>query len=248
MKRFLLIIILLTYSKADAQTETSKWNNYTIIQNIGAVQKTDCAFCNHRTMSDRIVLDSAGVMVARRITNPYGYTYYEWRNKNYQKSFEVLVVNIKGFISCVYFTDTGQFYPPSQNRFIPSHVSFYRQYYERRLPYNGDWTAERITIEMSKNENDSMYKLYKIPDNKRTAYTKCHYELSFHKNGQIKSFGTIITGLRQTSAATQSNMYTDTPKTDQSVYSIGKWIFYNEQGLLQQEVMFNTLRKIRQGR
>jgi hypothetical protein len=247
MKHILLIITLLIYSKADAQTVTTKLNNYTIIQNKGAVQKIDCAFCNHRTISDRVVLDSAGVMVARRITNPYGYTYYEWRNKNYQKSFEVLVVNIKGFLTTAYFTDSGQFLPPGQNHFIPSNIHYYRQYYERRLPYNGDWTAERITIEMSKNENDSMYKLYKIPENKRTAYTKFHYELSFHRNGQIKSFGTIITGLKQTTAATQSNTYTDTPKTDQSVYSIGKWILYNEQGLLQQEVLFNTLRKIREG-
>jgi hypothetical protein len=245
MKTCFLFSFLLLHYLVWSQTEPIKWNNYYVIQKGGNLQKESCIFCNPETMPDRIVLDSSKRMIGKKSSNPYGYTYYEWRNQKYQKSYEEIRIDFLHYSKATYFTDSGQVRVIGKNSYSQGEVFYLREYYNPQKRYNGEWIAERVIVDFSPAQCDSFYKLYKIPQTMITLKTKCHYELSFYKNGHIKSFGTIITNLRQPHATGAKDQFTDTPQTMDNRYRIGYWRYFDEQGLLMQEETFLQLRKIK---
>ena len=225
--KLILIVAATSSSAVFAQKNVPiPWKGMYIIQDSGALIHSDCLFCNPETMKDRILLDSTKKMIARRTSNPYGYTYYEWRNKEYSKTYEEIQVWPLKFKSAQYITDSGTYSPKEKNTFTNSYISYFRAPYNKKEPYNGKWTADRIQIQLTQRATDSIAKLYNNLKDSIGNGAILWSELNFHENGKIKSTGIIMfpgMGLKK-----KHEM--KTPSTIR--YKIGLWLYYDGSGRL----------------
>jgi len=206
-------------------------NGFYVIQDSGKVKNSDCIFCNPSSMPDRIVLDSNYRMVARKVSHPMGYTYYEWRNKENTKTYEE--IHLYNYRKSTYYSDSGSFSSPEKNTFISSHVGYSMAQKNNKQAYNGLWKALKIKIQLNKKATDSIIELYKISKDMIVEKTKIWNEVIFHETGKIKSSGVMITGLKEKEENRVDNLRLPINNHGPiNQYKIGLWYYYNEKGNL----------------
>lgn len=234
MKKYVVFILFICLNGLFVLGQPRKQklvNGLYILQDSGIVSSNDCIFCNPETMPDRIVLDSTYRMVARKMSNHFGYTYYEWRGKNYSKSFEIIFLHKYNFLSTTHFENGTSFSPPEKNNHMSSFISYSLLPHNKKQAYNGEHKAINIRIQLSKKSEDSILKLYHVPKEMIQEKTKLWDVLYFNENGQIKSFGILITGLKEKEskekASTSSQFKDFTPPAQ---YKIGIWQYCNDNG------------------
>jgi len=234
MKKYavsILFICLNTLFVLGQPSKQKRVKGYYILQDSGKVSSNDCVFCNPETMPDRIVLDSTYRMVARKINNPFGYTYYEWRGNNYGKSYEIIFLHKYNFLHTTYFENGSSSSPPEKNRFMSSFIEYSLLPYNKKQAYNGEHKAISIRIQLSKNTADSILKLYHIPKEMIQEKTKLWDMLDFNENGNIKSFGILITGLKEKESKDRENTSSQFRDfTPPARYKIGIWQYCNDNG------------------
>lgn len=228
MKRSLVLLIftaLASLSLFAQKKVTIPWKGIYIIQDSGVKITGDCIFCNPESMPNRIILDSTKRMVARKTSHPFGYSYYEWRNKDYSKSyqeFQLLHVNFK---SASYFTDSGHFDPKEKNTFVNSYLSYFRNPLNKKEPHNGTYTADRIQIQCNQRAADSLLNRYpNLKDSIRHG-ARFWYEFNFYENGHLKSNGIVLISRLEN----LGNYERAKPLVLR--YKIGLWLYYDARGI-----------------
>ena len=175
----------LVFNQACAQrTEPVFSEGYYIIQDKIPFKKGNCIFCNTETMPDRIVLDSAKKMIAKKVSNPFGYVYYEWKRKDGFKTFQDIVISSENYRDYTYFTDSGHVRPNEKNSFNGGNASidYFRGYPNPKKRYYGFNIAQKIRVVVSSQATDSIVKLYKLPKHKLLPQTKWWIEFNFYEN------------------------------------------------------------------
>lgn len=232
--RLLLLtsIVLLGSLMAIGQpSKKTKVKGYTILQDSGIVKSNDCIFCSPETMPDRIVLDSTNRMVARKISNTLGYTYYEWRNKKYTKTYEEIQLPKYKFKHATYYTDSGTINPPEKNTNNPSYIAYSMAPPNYKKPYYGVWKAEKVQIQLSQSASDSVLKLYNVYKGMITKKTSTWHEINFNENGNLKSNGLVIIDLKETEASKNETIpLQDNYRKPPNRFKIGSWQYFNEKG------------------
>jgi hypothetical protein len=243
--RGLLLLFTLTSSLVVfGQNTMIPWKGLYIIQD-GQIKEGDCIFCNPETMPDRIVLDSSKKMIAKRTGNPLGYTYYEWKNKAYTKTYEEIQIRPLKYRSTTYYTDSGQVRPPEKNTFNGGWHFYFRFPTNTKQRYNGLWIAEKIRVELSKQATDSLLASHKYLKGKLLIGTKFWTELTFYENGKLQSSGTLITGLKESSQGSKDKELTDQLNTPENQFRIGLWTYYDANGQLNNQETITTIRKVK---
>jgi hypothetical protein len=238
--RTLLLVAALFVSRVvlGQHTEPVAANGYFVIQDKVAFKKGDSVFCNPATMPDRIILDSSKKMIAKKVSNPMGYTYYEWRNKEHTRTYEE--INIPGLKlkQVIYFTDSGSIRPVEKNSVRSCWTYYFRAMPNPQQRYNGLWIAEKVRVELTKPETDSILDVHKYLKGKVMRGTEFWTELNFYENGKLASTGTVITGLKEGNAES-------TQKTPENEFRVGQWTYYEVNGQLNQKEIITTIRKVR---
>lgn len=218
-------------------------NGFYIIQDKVPYKKGDCLFCNPATMPDRIVLDSAKKMIAKKTTFPDGYTYYEWRKTNYEKSYEEIQINSRQFKDITFYTDSGPSRKPPQG-FTGFWTFYFRYATNTKQRYNGLYIAEKVRFEITQRERDSLLVVYKSLKSKITKGTQFWMEYNFYENGKLKSSGITITGVKETASNSEEIPNMDSIKTPENVYRIGPWAYYETSGEPNSKEVIYPIRKI----
>jgi len=175
---------------------------------------------NPEIMSDRILLDSTKTMIAQKTSNPLGYCYYEWKNKKHSKTYEEIQFPKLKFKTIIFYSDSGSAIEQQTECPLPFLITYSKNRWQ---------TVDRIRIQLNQKEADSLIKTYNFPKDKMFFGTKFWTEISFYDNGEIKSIGTVITGMNEPEA---------------NKYRIGTWDFYNLKGELEKKETFTTIKKI----
>lgn len=226
MKLTILSVLLLFSGLVYGQSDTVNlfYNGLTMVtDNPFSNSLGDCIFCNPEIMQDRILLDSTKTMIARKKSNPFGFTYYEWRNKDHSKTFEQLNFPFLNFQSIIFYSDSGAIIEQRSESSNPFQV-FYS---------NNHWsTIKKIRIRLTDQASDSIIKQYSLPQNLVNSIYKygsmrLWQEINFYFNGNLKSSGTFI--LSQ--YGTFSNC------------KIGKWFYYSENGEVKENKVYTTVEK-----
>jgi hypothetical protein len=213
MRLIILGILILFARLAYGQRDTINlfYNGLTMIADTPFLNpKGDCIFCNPEIMQDRILLDSSKTMIARKKSNPLGFTYYEWRNKNHSKTFEQISFPSLEFQSIISYSDSGAISEQSTECSSPFQI-FY---------LDDRWsTIGKIRIKLIAQKTDSITKLYALPKNLispiyKLGSLRLFQEINFYRNGNVESSGTFI--------LSQYEKYSNR--------KIGKWFYYNENG------------------
>jgi hypothetical protein len=220
----LLLTFAVTQTVYSQKTITIPWKGMYVIQDSGTKILGDCVFCFPENMPDRIILDSTRKMIARRTSNPFGFTYYEWKNKEYTKTYQEIQLPCFNFKSASNFTDSGSFSPKEKNTFINDFISYYRTPYNKKEPYNGLWTAEKVQIQLKQHATDSMVNRYQFLKDSIRHGAHLWTEINFYENGKIKSMGTIMF---PGSGALKKN---DSKPHSAYRYKIGLWLYYDFKG------------------
>ena len=245
-RRFYFIVLgcLLSLVVLGQPSKRTFVNGFYILQDSGIVKKNDCVFCNPETMPDRIVLDSNLKMVARKMSNPMGYTYYEWRNKQHTKTYEEIFLHKYDFLKSTYYTDSGSFSPPNKNKHLSSWVHYSLASYNNKQPFNGVWKAIRVETELSHHASDSVFNLYKIPKDQITKGTKIWDVLNFNESGTIKSYGLIVTGVKEKDANKEGVIALPANARRPIIqYKIGVWHYCGDKGQKTFKENISTMRK-----
>lgn len=223
----ILFICLNTLLALGQPSKKTFVKGYYVLQDSGKISSNDCVFCDPETMPDRIILDSTYRMVARKINTAFGYTYYEWRNTNYTKSFQEIYVSKYNFLESCSLTNEGNICAPEKNNNKSSHIAFELESFNKKKPYNGIWKAKTIKIQVDKKASDSILKLYHVPKAKISDKTKIWDVIKINENGQIKSAGLQISGIKETQENAPSPFKDRQPNY---YYKIGFWQYYNDLG------------------
>lgn len=242
---FILLFTLTSLAAAFAQnTDMVAEKGFFIIQK-PAFKKGDCIFCNHETMPDRIVLDSTKKMIAKKVSNPLGYTYYEWRNISDRITYQEIQIPSLKYKLVTYYTDSGQVSPPEKNTFT-NHgwVFYFRGPTNLKQKYNGLWIAEKVRVQLSKQATDSLLVLYKSVKGKVLPGTKFWTELNFYENGKLQSTGTVITGLKESSQVDKQKELSDQLHAPDNQFRIGAWTYYHATGELNNQETISPMRKV----
>lgn len=247
IRQLLLLIFVLSFSiQLTAQNaDLIAVNGFYIIQEKIPFKKGDSVFCNPATMPDRIILDSAKKMIVKKTSNPLGYTYYEWRNKNNNlKTYEEIQIPYLKLKHATYYTDSGIVNPPDKNTFTPFCADYFRGPTNIKQKYNGLWIAERIRVSLSKQAVDSLLILYKSLKGKLLIGTKFWTELNFYENGKLQSTGILITGLKESTQNTKEKELIDQMHAPENQFRIGVWRYYETSGELNNQETITILRKV----
>lgn len=227
MKKVLLVWMLFLSANQVVYSQKSitiPWKGMYVIQDSGTQIKGDCIFCHPENMPDRIILDSTRKMVARRTSNPLGYTYYEWRNKEYTKTYQEIQLPRFNFRSASYFTDSGSYSPKEKNSFVNDFISYYRTPVNKKEPYNGVWTAELIQVKLGQTASDSMVSKYPMLKDSINHRAHLWFEVNFYENGKIKSMGTIMFPGKDVNKSIENSPHPTYR------YRIGLWLFFDSRG------------------
>lgn len=239
----ILFILTLSANCLYAQTTDPIWvNDYYVIQPKITFKKTDAVFSNPSAMPDRIILDSTKRMVAKKVSFPFGYTYYEWKRKDGFKTYEEIHIPSVGYRKCKYFTDTGDVEPPSKNSLNAS-IDYFRSMPNPKFRYNGFNIAEKIYISLNKQTVDSFVTQYKISKAKLLPKTIWYSTFFFYENGHIKSTGILVTDLKEANLSTKGSGIIE--NTTQNQFKLGEWLYYDEQGNLMNKEVITTLKRLR---
>ncbi|MES2558623.1 MAG: hypothetical protein V4590_02715 [Bacteroidota bacterium] len=237
-RRLILLVVLTTTLVAfGQQTNPVFVNGFYIIQEKMAFKKGDCIFCNPETMPDRIILDSSKKMIAKKTSNPLGYTYYEWRNKEHTRTYEEIQIPGLKFKQVAYFTDSGSVRPPDKNSLKSGWIFYFRTMPNPKQRYNGLWIAEKVRVELSKQASDSILALHQYLKGKVLPGTEFWTELNFYENGKLASTGTLITGLKEGSL--------EQKKTPDNQFRIGPWSYYEASGQLNNRETITPIRRVK---
>lgn len=244
----LLLTVIYALPTFAQQSELIPVNGYYIIQNKPAFKKGDCIFCNPETMPDRIILDSTKKMIAKKVSNPLGYTYYEWRNTlptpNAPKSYEEILIRSLKFKYVGYYTDSGKVFPQDKNTSQPNWVFYFLGPTNLKQRYNGLWIAEKVRVQLSKQATDSMLVLYQSVKGKMLPGTQFWTELNFYENGKLQSTGNVITGLKESSQVDKQKELSDQIHTPDNQFRIGAWTYYHATGELNNKETITPMRKV----
>lgn len=182
-------------------------------------------------------------MIAKKVSFPFGYTYYEWRRKDGFKTTEEISIPSVGYQKCTYYTDSGKIEPSSKNTPNGAAIDYFRLMPNPKFRYNGFNTAEKIYITLNKQTVDSLINRYKIPRAKILPKTSWYSTFFFHENGHIKSTGMIVTDLKE--ANTPNNNKGIIENTTQNQFKFGEWLYYDEQGNLITKEILTSLKRVR---
>lgn len=179
--RLLLSAFLLTCSWAawGQRLEPIPWKGMYVIQKKGQPKEGENIFENRATMPDRTILDSSKQMIARKTGSPYGYIYYEWKNRGHKKSFQEIVIDKPRMKVTTYYTDSGQ---------VTSDNTIWTFYFVSNNPLD---LVEGIRAPVSKTVSDSLSKVYKVPVD-LLAKGKFWTAYNFYESGTIKSTGLVF--------------------------------------------------------
>lgn len=232
----LLFAVTISWGAFGQHADPVPVNGYYIIQEKVTFKKGDSVFCNPETMPDRIILDSSKKMIAKKVSNPLGYTYYEWRNKEHTRTYEEIYIPGLKFKQVVYFTDSGSVRPQDKNSLRSGWTYYFRTMPNPKQRYNGLWIAEKIRVELSKQDSDSILELHKYLKGKVMRGTAFWTELNFYENGKLASTGTLITGLKV------GNI--ENARTPDNQFRVGLWAYYETNGQLNHTETIPVIRKV----
>jgi hypothetical protein len=228
-----LLLFLLLFLSSSSQSITHQVGPYYVIQDSTAALRRDCLFCDPATMPDRMILDSTHRMIARKVSHPFGYTYYEWRDPNYEKSMEQITYRPFLMAYTQYYQQGKSLDTPAHNTHLNTYISYYRNGYQKAQPYAGTWTVRFVHIKLPSAVNDSLIQLYPY----LKPYTKNGAEfwrvLNLQENGVIQSNGLIL-------YAYDHSKQSMGIKPLQKKYKVGQWRYYNAVGKLQ-KIENNTM-------
>ncbi len=217
MKKLILIFVLFFSLVANGQDTISlpykllpyPYNDVAfMIKDSGEITNDikDCILCNPEIMNDRILLDTTKTMISRKTSNPLGYIYYDWRSPKRSKTYEEIFLKELNFKTMIFYSDSGATIEQRTYCSVPYTIF----YYENNLQ-----TIEKIRIQFNQQSTDSLIKTYNISRERILDVTRFWTEVNFYDNGEIKSTGIIITGMKN---------------LNEDEYKVGRWMYYNSKG------------------
>jgi hypothetical protein len=214
------------------QMEAVYAGGYYVIQNKVPFRKGDSIFCNSSTMPDRIVLDSTKKMIAKKVSNPFGYVYYEWKRKDGLKTFEDIVISSAAFREVVFYTDSGTIRPDQFNTNNLGEISYFKGLTNPKKRYNAFNSAKQILVQLPQHSVDSVVKRYNISKHKLLPKTEWYTAFNYYESGHLQSTGLLVKGLndkKQMGQEKQNHSLKD-QKPPSNCYTIGEWLYFDEVG------------------